>query len=120
MINHYTDLEVWQRSHKLFIAIASEIDKFPKIRSADIIADQLIRASGSIGANIAEGFNRSKAKYLNSLDIALGEANETENWLIKVKDLAYINQEQAESRIEETKIICRMLNSLIKKIKLRS
>jgi len=119
MINHYTDLEVWQRSHKLFIVIASEIDKFPKTRLGNIIADQIIRSSGSIGANIAESFNRSKAKFLNSLDIALGEANETENWLIKVRDLGFIDKGRVESRIEETKIICHMLNNLIKKIKSR-
>lgn len=119
MIDHYTDLEVWQRSHKLFMGIVAEINKFPKNRSADIIADQMIRSCGSISANIAEGFSRSKAKFLNSLDIALGEANETENWLLKIKELGYIDKEQAESRIEDTKIICRMLNSLIKKIRIR-
>ena len=50
----------------------------------DILVDQIVRSLGSAGANIAESFNRSKAKFLNSLDIALGEANETENWLYKL------------------------------------
>ena len=119
MIKHYTDLIVWQRSHKLFLDIVKDVDTFPNKRAANIIADQIIRSSGSISANIAEGFNRSKAKFLNSLDIALGEANETENWLYKIRDLKYIDIIIAENQIEETKIICKMLNSLIAKIKLR-
>ena len=119
MIKHYTDLIVWQRSHKLFLDIVKDVDIFPNKRAANTIADQIIRSSGSISANIAEGFNRSKAKFLNSLDIALGEANETENWLYKIRDLRYIEILIAENQIEETKIICRMLNSLIAKIKSR-
>ena len=119
MIKHYTDLIVWQKSHKLFLDIVKDVDTFPNKRAANIIADQIIRSSGSISANIAEGFNRSKAKFLNSLDIALGEANETENWLYKIRDLKYIDIIIAENQIEETKIICKMLNSLISKIKLR-
>ena len=119
MIKHYTDLIVWQKSHKLFLDIVKDVDTFPNKRAANIIADQIIRSSGSISANIAEGFNRSKAKFLNSLDIALGEANETENWLYKIRDLKYIDIIIAENQIEETKIICKMLNSLIAKIKLR-
>ena len=101
MIKHYTDLEVWQRSHKLFLDIVEDVDMFPNKRAANIIADQIIRSSGSISANIAEGFNRSKAKFLNSLDIALGEANETENWLYKIRDLRYIEIIIAETQIEE-------------------
>ena len=117
MIKHYTDLEVWQRAHKLFLDIVEDVDKFPNNKAANIIADQIIRSSGSISANIAEGFNRSKAKFLNSLDIALGEANEIENWLYKIRDLGYIDDEKAEKQIDDTKIICRMLNRLISKIK---
>ena len=119
MIKHYTDLIVWQKSHKLFLDIVKDVDIFPNQRAANTITDQIIRSSGSISANIAEGFNRSKAKFLNSLDIALGEANETENWLYKIRDLRYIEILIAENQIEETKIICKMLNSLISKIKLR-
>ena len=120
MIKHYTDLIVWQKSHKLFLDIVKDVDMFPNKRAANTIDDQIIRSSGSISANIAEGFNRSKAKFLNSLDIALGEANETENWLYKIRDLKYIDIIIAENQIEETKIICKMLNSLIAKIKSRS
>ena len=84
-IKHFTDLEVWQRSHLLFL-------------------DTL---------NIAEGFNRSKAKFLSALDIALGESNETENWLYKIWDANFLGTEEANARIEQAKVISRLLIALI-------
>lgn len=119
MIKHFTDLEIWKRSHRLFVDLVKDVDEFPNKRAAYILADQILRSCGSIGANIAEGFNRSKARFLNSLDIALGESNETENWLYKIRDVGFIKEEVAEERLEEVRIISRMTASLIKKIKKR-
>src|SRR5215213_1641945 len=79
-VKRFTDLEVWRKSHDLFLRLLLELESLPNSRVATILADQCMRSIGSVGANIAEGFNRSKAKYLNCLDIALGEANEAENW----------------------------------------
>jgi len=79
-----------------------------------------MRALGSIGANIAEGFNRSKAKYLNSLDIALGEANETENWLYKLRDSKLISRDTANAHVAETIQIEKMLAALHRSISRRS
>ena len=80
-VQRFTDLEVWRKSHDLFLHLLFDLETLPNTRPATILTDQTVRSLGSIGANIAGGFNRSKAKYLNCLDIALGEANETENWL---------------------------------------
>ena len=117
MIKHYTDLEIWKRSHRLFVDLVKDIDGFPNKKAAYILADQILRSCASIGANISEGFNRSKARFLNSLDIALGESNETENWLYKIRDVGFIKREVAENRLEEIQIISRMTASLIIKIR---
>jgi four helix bundle protein len=84
-INHFTDLHVWRRSHQLFLDLLVDLETLPRRRAVDILVDQIVRSLGSVGANLAEGFNRSRAKFLNSLDIALGEADETENWLYKLR-----------------------------------
>ena len=115
-IQHFTDFQVWQKAHHLFLNLLSEADAFPCKRGADILADQIFRSSGSISANIAEGFNRSTKKFLSSLDIALGETNETENWLYKIRDARLLNASICERRIEETKEIGRMLNGLIRSL----
>jgi four helix bundle protein len=119
-ITRFTDLEVWRRSHELFLNLLTDLETLPRSRPAAILTDQSMRALGSIGANIAEGFNRSKAKYLNSLDIALGEANETENWLYKLRDSKLISRETANSHVAETILIEKMLAALHRSISRRT
>jgi four helix bundle protein len=52
------------------------------------VADQLYRAVGSIGANIAEGYSRSsgkdRAKYY---EYALGSARESRHWYAQAEDV---------------------------------
>jgi four helix bundle protein len=115
-VQRFTDLEVWRRSHELFLQLLVDLERLPHTRSALILSDQSIRAMGSVGANVAEGFNRSKAKYLNSLDIALGEANETENWLYKLRDSKLLIAEKANAHVGETIQIQKMLAGLYKSI----
>jgi four helix bundle protein len=111
-VKRFTDLEVWRKSHDLFLCLLSDLESLPSTRVATILTDQCMRSLGSIGANIAEGFNRSKAKYLNCLDIAIGEANEAENWLYKLRDSKLVAKEQANARVAETIEIQKMLSGL--------
>lgn len=51
------------------------------------LADQLIRSSTSIGANVIEAKGSgSKREYIHYFEIALKSANETLYWLILVKE----------------------------------
>ena len=115
-VERFTDLEVWRRSHSMFIALLKDIEAMPRKRTAFILAAQIIRSLASVGANIAEGFNRSKRKFLNCLDISLGELNETENWLYKMRDAGYLNRERANSHVRECIEIEKMLSGLIRAI----
>jgi four helix bundle protein len=119
-VRHFTDLEVWRKSHELFLRLLFDLDSLPNTRVAAVLTDQSIRSLGSVGANIAEGFNRSKARYLNCLDIAFGEANETENWLYKLRDSKLIARERANARVAETIEIQKMLGALQRSISRRS
>jgi four helix bundle protein len=119
-VRRFTDLEVWRRSHELFLSLLIDLEPLPHTRAAAILTDQSVRSLGSIGANISEGFNRSKAKYLNCLDIALGEANETENWLYKLRDSNLMPRERANSHVAETIQIQKMITALSRSISRRS
>lgn len=69
----FTDLIVWQKSHKLFLDVVGDVETFPKKRAADVIANQLLRSSSSTSANIAEGNGRHKGKeYEHYLIVARG------------------------------------------------
>jgi four helix bundle protein len=115
-VTHFTDLEVWRRSHQLFLDLLIDLEGLPRTRAADIVSDQVIRSIGSVGANIAEGFNRSQKKYLSSLDIAVGEAAETENWLYKARDAHFLGADTAAFRIRESIEIQKMLHGLMTSI----
>jgi four helix bundle protein len=115
-VQRFTDLEVWRKAHELFLHLLTDLESLPNTRVSLVLTDQSIRSLGSVGANIAEGFNRSKAKYLNCLDIALGEANEAENWLYKLRDSKLLPRETANSRVAETIEIQKMLSALYRSI----
>lgn len=77
-----------KRLIKFSLDIISLCDSFPNKRKFWIIADQLIRAATSIGANITEAKSSSSRKdYIKFFQIALKSANETDYWLILVKEL---------------------------------
>ena len=54
-----------------------------KSRGEHGFADQIKRSGTSISANISEGNHpQSRADMISKFEIALKEANETENWLV--------------------------------------
>lgn len=76
------------------------------------MADQLIRSSGSISANISEGYsrisNKEKARFY---EIAFGSAREARGWYFKSRHI--LTPELAAQRISLiTKIIKLLLNMI--------
>jgi four helix bundle protein len=119
-VQRFTDLDVWRKSQEFFLHLLLDLESLTNTRIANILTDQTVRSLRSTGANIAEGFNRSKAKYLNCLDIALGEANETENWLYKLRDAELLTRERANLHVVEIIQIEKMLTSLYRSISRKS
>jgi len=117
-IKTFKDLIVWQKSHKLLLDIAEDVESFPNKRAAWIITDQILRGSASISANISEGFGRkTRADYEHFLVIARGSTTETQNWLIKCKALGYISEEILNLRNRVCIEILKMINALIGKLR---
>ena len=115
-IRRFTDLEVWRKAHTLFLDIVKHVDEFPNRKAADIIANQILRSCGSVGANISEGFNRCRKQFLNCFDIAKGSCYETENWLYKARDAKFIDRVRANESIRLTIEVNKMLHGLMRKI----
>lgn len=60
-----------------------------------VLTNQVLRSGTSIGAHIREGnFAQSKADFIHKLSGAQKEANETEFWLILLKEGNYITNEE--------------------------
>jgi four helix bundle protein len=119
-INHFTDLRVWQKAHELFVSINKVTEKVSRDVACTVVVEQLLKSSGSISANIAEGFNsRGKKKYIQYLDIAQCCAAETENWLYKVIDCVLLEKTEVQPWLETSVVIQKMLNSMISKLEKR-
>jgi four helix bundle protein len=115
-VRHFTDLEVWRKSHNLFLETAKDIKNVSGTNEvARIIISQITRSIGAISANIAEGFNAVSTKeYIHYLDIARRSTAESENWFYKLRDCGLLNKDKVNIRIRSTLEIARMLQGLIK------
>ncbi len=116
-IKSFTDLHAWQEGHQLVLAIYQITDTFPSKEQFSLI-DQMRRCSISITSNIAEGFsrkgNKEKAQFLY---IALGSITELQNQLLIGRDIGYIPKELFHSTSEQTVIVSKLINGLIKSAK---
>jgi len=115
-VQHFTDLRVWRMAYELFLALLSDVDSFPATMGASVLAEQLIRSAASVSANTAEGFGRSQRKFASSLDIASGEASETESWLYKARDAGFLTPQVAAPRLRTIVDLEKMLGSLRRRI----
>ena len=87
----FRDLEVWKIAFKAAQEIFRLSKDFPK-EDRYSLTDQVRRSSRAVTAMIAEawGRRRYRAVFVNKLDEALGEANETQSWLAHTLRCEYI------------------------------
>lgn len=80
-----------------------------------ILAKQALRSGTSIGASIKEAEHaQSKADFINKMNVALKEANETEYWLMLLKDSDYLDERTFESIHKDCNELICLLVSIVK------
>ena len=83
-----------------------------------ILSKQTLRSGTAIGALIKEAEQaQSKADFLNKMNVALKEANETEYWLMLLKDSQYLSEREFDSIHEDCDELIRLLVSIVKTTK---
>lgn len=83
-----------------------------------VLSKQLPRSGTSIGANVRESVNaQSRMDFINKLNIALKEANETEYWLELLHESGYLNEQEYDSIYNDCGKIAAMLTKIIKTTK---
>src|SRR5512133_1753485 len=93
-IKRFEDLEIWKQSRELCkkIRIISLTTGLAKDFS---LKDQILRSSGSVMDNIAEGFERDgKKEFINFLYISKGSLGETRSQVHRSFDAEYVNEEK--------------------------
>lgn len=83
-----------------------------------VLAKQLLRSGTAIGALIREAEHaQSKSDFLNKMNVALKEANETNYWLMLLKDTNYLSEPEFNSLISDCSTILKLLISIVKTTK---
>ena len=83
-----------------------------------VLSKQLLRCGTSVGANTRESRNaQSRLDFLNKLNVALKEADETEYWLDIIHATGYIDDVMYESLEKDCNELIALLVSIIKKLK---
>ena len=83
-----------------------------------VLSKQILRSGTSIGANVHESINaQSKMDFINKLNIALKEANETEYWLELLHESNYLDDTQFDSINNDCGKLVATLTKIIKSTK---
>ena len=115
-VERFEDLIIWQRSVELAAGIYLMTDS-ESPRTDFALKDQLRRATISISANIAEGFERhSRKEYLNFLNIAKGSSGEVRSLLEVAARVGYINADQLQALREKSKFLSGSIANHMKSI----
>jgi four helix bundle protein len=117
-MSDHSRLKVWQRAHRFAVdihGVAASVDP----RQAPGLRAQLLRAAGSIAANIAEGAGQEHvAQFARFLSIAIASSHEVENHMVLAVDLGMMSEEGARL-LREVSEIRRMLYGLRKSLRRR-
>lgn len=114
-IESYRDLNVYKAAFELQQEIFTITKSFPK-EELFSLTDQMRRSSRSIGANIAESWQKRRyvAHFISKLSDADGEQAETQHWLDTSFACEYISTEKHKRLLEKCKGIGRMLDKMLR------
>ncbi len=86
-----------------------------------ILSKQIVRSGTAIGALLREAEHaQSTADFISKVNISLKEANETEYWLMLLKDSDYITLECYDSIHTDCVELIKLLTSILKTSKQNS
>jgi four helix bundle protein len=117
--NDFRDLEVWEHCRQIRLKIWAMCKVLPR-NEIHRLSDQVIRASRSATANIAEGYGRFH--YQENIQFcrqARGSLYELIDHLTVTEDCKYMEQDNSAAIIEEVKSAIIVLNGYIRYLKKR-
>jgi len=111
----FKKLEVWQLAHRLTLHLFRVCDRrfsrYPSLKS------QTLRASQSIGSNIAEGTGGADPEFARFLGHSLRSAKELENDLLLARDLLIIRIDEFDRLMAHLELVRGKLIVLIRRLR---
>jgi len=98
-------IELKRRTRRFAVEVIEFIEKQPSGRALNVLCDQLIRSSSSVGANYRSACRgKSSADFINKIIIVEEEADESLYWLelmeksdlVRAEDLIALKKEADE------------------------
>ncbi len=116
VISSFRELRVYKAAFELQQQIFEPTKGFPQ-EELYSLTDQIRRFSRSVGANIAEAWQKRQypAQFVYKLSDSDGEQAETQHWLDTAKSCGYIKDETYEQLMDLCSSIGRMLGNMISK-----
>jgi four helix bundle protein len=106
---------VGEKSYAFALRMVKAYKYLTKEQHEFILSKQMLRSGTAIGALIKEAEHaQSKADFISKMNIALKEANETEYWLMLLKDSDYLNDKTYTSIHNNCDELIRLLASIVK------
>jgi len=116
-MRNYRDLQVWEKAHKLTLAIYQGTCDFPREERFDLTS-QIRRSSASIPANFAEGCGRrSDGEMARFIQISMGSGLELSYHLLLARDLDLLKNTEYSRLNSDLEEVMRMQSSLSQKIR---
>jgi len=113
-IESFRDLLVYRKVMELQYEVFTLTKRFPK-EELYSLTDQIRKSSRSIGANIAEAWQKRRytAHFISKLSDADGEQAETQHWLDTSFQCSYLNADEHESLLRKYKEVGKMLGKMM-------
>src|ERR1035441_5740554 len=97
----FRDLVVWERSHRLTLALYRATHHFPKSELFGLTS-QIRRAAASVPTNLAEGCGRwGDGDMGRFVQIAMGSASDVDYLILLARDLDYLPAGQYDAASAE-------------------
>jgi four helix bundle protein len=115
-IKSYQDLDAWQAAMAVAEQCYHATRAFPQAEQYGLTA-QMRRAAVSVASNIAEGHQRTRAGYVNYVQIALGSLAELETQLELALRLKLLSADAAESTQQAIDRAGQLLHGLLRSLR---
>lgn len=111
-VRRFEDLRAWQEARRLHQGVVLLCER-PSVKAQPKLVDQLLSASRSIGANIAEGFDRfTPNEFRRFLYIAKGSAGEVRSLLTSAFDEGRVPEDEYRALVQQAEIAGRLAGAL--------
>src|SRR5437868_7535768 len=110
----FRELKVYQAAREAAKKVFLISGQFPR-EERYALTDQMRRSSRAVKAMLAEAWarRRYKAAFINKIDEALGEANETQSWLDDARACEYVSEDDFNNLFNRYDAIGGMLSRMI-------